>query len=170
MNRTSLTTKVLALCFAFVATTIACKKEDPPSKTNQDCMSAYGYAYYSPSGACSYSAALACTSTNTHWTWGGWYGFSVQFIRNGSETSGNGKMKHNWTGAPISNFLWHMNDLDASMIMCHDYDTAYAQIDQLMQITQLEPNVPNNPSSVNMNYTTGQGTGWEQMILVGGGL
>ena len=170
MTRTSILNKTLAFCFAITATTIACKKEEAADKTNQDCMDAYGYAYYSPSGGCAYSAALACTSTNSHWTWGGWYGYSVQFIRNGSATGGTGKMKHNWTGAPTSTFLWHMNDLDPSMIMCHDYDTVYAVSEQIIQISDLDLNTPNNPSAVNMNCTTGNGTGWDQMNLVGGGL
>jgi hypothetical protein len=170
MNRPSLILKSMALCFVIAATTVACKKEEPPSKTNQDCMSAYGYAYYSAGGACGYSAALACTSTNSHWMWGGWYGYSVQFIRNGSATSGTGKMKHNWTGAPVSNFLWHLNELDPAMIMCHDYDTVYAASEHILQMSDIQPNLPNNPSAVDMNCTTGNGTGWDQMALVGGAL
>ncbi len=164
--------KHITLFFALAAICVAvsCKKEPDP-KTNQDCMSEYGYAYYSTSnGVCNYSAALAVSSSNTHWTWGGWYGYSVQFIRNGSATGGTGKMKHNWTGAPISNFSWHVNELDASMIMCHDYDTVYAPSEHISQMSQIEPNIPSNPSAVEMNCTTGNGTGWDQMALVGGGL
>lgn len=164
--------KMYAAVFAIVGITIAvgCAKERPP-KTNDDCMSANGYAYYATSGGnCSYSAALAISSTASHWTFGGWYGYSVQFIRDGSNTGGSGRMKHNWTGAPVSNFQWHMDDLDNSIIFCHDYDTAYAPADRLSQITQITPNIPNHPSAVECNFTDGNGTGWDQMALVSGGL
>lgn len=131
----------------------SCKKEDP-AKTNQDCMNESGAAYYANAdGVCTYAGALSVNSAANHWNQGA---YQMQFIRNGSNTGGTGKMIFN-NGA-VSTFSWEMDAHNTGTIIISGYDNVYTSTEQISQITEVAPNQQTNPTTFTSRVTYSNGT------------
>ena len=164
---------IVIAAFSIAAISIvSCKKEEPAPTTptpptSQDCMDQSGSAYFAnSSGTCQFSPALNLTSTATHWHAANGYDF--QFIRNGSATSGTGRMKYN-SGA-TSTFDWSMDPNNTETIIISNYDNVYTAANQVAMFTMISSNQMVNPTSFTAQVTYSTGTFSNTFSLTAGAL
>jgi hypothetical protein len=161
MNFLSIDLRKLTCCVVLATATLitACKGDDvepePETKTSQQCLDENGPGHFAnAAGQCEWSNALVIASDVNHWSIG--FDYDYQFMRNGSATSGTGKLRYN-NGA-VSTFDWQMDPSNTSTIIISNYDNVYSSSVHITLFTTIVANGNSTPTNFSANATFSSGT------------